>query len=67
MREAAAAGIIESYWLKGEFNTSDIMTKQIHQTDFKEHVDYIYWRPYFHIQGHNRLDKSHMDTLINSP
>ena len=62
MREAIAAGITEPYWLKGTFNTSDIMNKQIPRPDFKEHVDYIYWRSDFHIQGHNRLDDSHMDT-----
>ena len=29
VREAVAAGIIEPYWIKGENNMSDIMTKQI--------------------------------------
>ena len=62
MREAVAAGIIEPYWLKGAVNTSDIMTKQTPRTDFKEHVDYIYWRTNSHTQGHNRLDYSRMDT-----
>ena len=60
--KAVAAGIIESYWLKGEFSTSKIMTKKIPHTEFKEHVDYIYWHPDFHIHSENRLDESHMDT-----
>ena len=38
------------------------MTKQIPRTDFKNHANYIYWRPDFHIQSNNRLDDSYMDT-----
>ena len=53
---------IEPYWLKDTFNKSDITTKQIPRPDFKEHVDYIYWRPNSHIQGHNILDDAYMDT-----
>ena len=61
VREAVVAGIIESYWLKGTFNTSDIMTKQIPRPNFKEHVDYIHWCPDFQIKGHNMLDDLHMN------
>ena len=60
--EAVATGIIEPYWLKGAIKTSDIMTKQIPRTNFKEHVDYICWRPDFHIHNENKLDDIHMDT-----
>ena len=62
VREAVADGINKPYWLKGTFRTSDIMTKQITRPDFKEHVDYINWRPDFHIQDHIRLDDSHKDS-----
>ena len=61
VREAVVSGIIEPYWLNWVFNTSDIMTKKIPRTNFNEHVDYIYWRPDFHIQSKNRLADSHMD------
>ena len=60
VREAVAAGIIEPYWLKGKYNTPDIMTKQIPVTEFKIHCDYIYWRPDFHLHSENRLDDSYM-------
>ena len=62
VREAVAAGIIESYWLKGAFNMSNIMTKQAPYTNFKEHINYIYWRPGSHIHNNNRLEDSHIDT-----
>jgi len=55
VREAIAAGIIEAYWLKGEHNLSDIMTKQIPTSPFKTHTDYIYYRPDFHLRTKNRL------------
>jgi hypothetical protein len=60
VREAVAAGIIEPYWLKGKYNTPDIMTKQIPVTAFKIHCDYICWRPDFHLHSENRLDDSYM-------
>ena len=56
VREAIAAGIIEAYWLKGAWNLSDIMTKQIPTVPFRNHCDYIYWKPDFHIRTNNRLD-----------
>jgi hypothetical protein len=45
--EAVAAGIIEPYWIKGKYNTPDIMTKQIPVTEFRIHCDHIYWCPTF--------------------
>ena len=35
VREAVAAGIIEPYWLRGKWNMSDIMTKQIPTSEFR--------------------------------
>ena len=58
VREAIAARIIEAYWLKGKYNLSDIMTKQIPKTEFTTHCDFIFWRPNFHIRDNNRLDGS---------
>ena len=60
VREAVAAGIIEPYWLRNWYNTSDIMTKKIPRTKFKKHCDYIYWRPDFSLKTDNRLDESYM-------
>ena len=62
VREAVAAGIIEPYWLRGIYNTSDLMTKQIPCPQFREHCDYIYWRPQFHLREKNRLDDSFLPT-----
>ena len=53
-------GIIEPYWLKGELNTSDIMTKHIPQVHSRTHYDYIYWRPDFHLHDETILDDSYM-------
>ena len=61
VREAVAARIIEPFWLKGRWNLSDLMTKQIPRTPFKSHCDYIYWRPNFHLTTNNRLDESFND------
>ena len=47
--------MVEAYWLKGEYNTSDIMTKQIPTAPFRTHCDYIYWRPHFHVRDKNQL------------
>ena len=58
VREAIAAGIISPYWLKGEFNLSDILTKQINSTDFLNHLDSIYWRPDWHIRDKNRFSNN---------
>ena len=61
VREAVAAGIIEPYWLKGIFNISDIMTKQIPKSEFRNHCDFIFWRPEFHLHNNNRLDEVESD------
>ena len=55
VREAVAAGIIAPYWLKGEYNISDIMTKQIPKSPFREHCSHIFWKPDFHFHTQNRL------------
>jgi hypothetical protein len=62
VRVAVAASIIDPYWLKGKYNISVLMTKQIPTSEFKIHYDYIYWRPGFHIHSNNRLDES-----LNTP
>ena len=56
VREAVAAGIISPYWLKGKWNISDIMTKQIPITEFRTHCKFLFWQPDFHLLEHNRLD-----------
>ena len=55
VREAVAAGVVEPIWLKGKWNISDIMTKQIAGIDFNGHCDSIFFRPDFHIRTHNNL------------
>ena len=57
VREAIAARIIEPYWLKGKFNLSDIMTKQIPKPEFMGHCDYIFWHPNFHIRDFHNLNE----------
>jgi len=56
VREAVAAGIIEPYWLKGAYNLSDIMTKQISAQEALTHCDSIFYRKGFHICDINNLD-----------
>lgn len=46
-REAIAAGITSPHWLKGKFNRSDIMTKQIGSPEFLGHCDNMFWTPKF--------------------
>lgn len=45
VREAIAAGITVTYWLKGKNNKSDIMTKQIESNAYKGHVEDLFWKP----------------------
>ena len=59
VREAIAAGVIEPYWLKGKWNLSDIMTKQIPREPFLQHCDYLFWRPNFHLRENNRMDEDY--------
>ena len=55
-REAEAAKIIAPYWLKVKWNVSDITTKQITITKFRNHCKFMSWQPDFHIVAHNRLN-----------
>ncbi|GFH49047.1 hypothetical protein CTEN210_05523 [Chaetoceros tenuissimus] len=59
VREAIAAGIIEPYWLKGECNLADIMTKQISTTEFNKHIESIYWRHDFSLKVNNKFGQEH--------
>ena len=63
-REAIAAGITTCFWLKGRWNLSDILTKQIPTTPFKSHCDFLYWRPDFHFHDQNRLDENTPDSTF---
>ena len=45
VREGIAAGVTSPFWLKGKFNQSDIMTKQIAAKEFLTHADNIFWSP----------------------
>ena len=57
VREAITAGVIAPFWLKGEHNLSDIMTKQIASQPFLGHVASIFWAPDFHIRTSNNLSE----------
>ena len=57
VREAIAAGIIAPYWLKGQWNPSDILTKQIPRPGFRTHCDFLFWRPEFHVRTNNNLSE----------
>ena len=47
VREAIAAGIIHPLWLQGEFNTSDMLTKQMGGPQYRSLVDTVFWQPSF--------------------
>lgn len=55
VREAIAARFIKAYWLLGEHNMSDIMTKQIPRTEFVKHCKHIFWSVQLHILTYNNL------------
>ena len=57
--EAITAGIIEPYWLKGENNMSNIMTKQIPRDEFLRHLKYLYWNLNWHLRTNNCLGQEH--------
>ena len=57
--EAIAAGIVEPYWLKGENNMSNIMTKQILRDEYLRHLKFLYWNPNWHLRTHNCLGQEH--------
>ena len=44
------------YWLQGEYNQSDILTKQIPRVDFRFHCKFLFWHPDFHLHTNNCLD-----------
>ena len=47
VREAIAAKILVPYWIKGQNNLSDILTKQIGGPEFRTLVETIFWKPLF--------------------
>ena len=53
--EAIVACIIKAYWLPGEHNMSDILTKQIPFPEFIKHCKHIFWSAQFHILTHEIL------------
>ena len=53
--EAIAARIIKAYWLQGEHNMSDILTKQIPCAEFIKHCKHIFWSAQFYVLTHNDL------------
>ena len=57
VREAIAAGVVNPYWLKGQWNPADILTKQVPRTVFRSHCDFIFWRPDFHVRESNNLSE----------
>ena len=57
VREAIAAGVISPYWLKGQRNPADILTKQLPRTSFRSHCDFLFWRPDFHVRDKNNLSE----------
>ena len=57
VHEAITDGIISPFWLKGEFNLSDIMMKQIAAQPFLGHLASIFWARDFHIRKVDNLSK----------
>ena len=53
VRETVAAGIIEPYWLRCIYNTSNLMTKQILCLQSREHCDYIHWCHHRNLEKNN--------------
>ena len=43
VRESIAAGITSPFWIRGRFNQSDVMTKQIPSKEYLSHCDNIFW------------------------
>ena len=60
--EAITAGITTAYWLKGQWNLSEIMTKTIPTALFRQYCDYLYWRPQFHLHDNNCLNEAQLNT-----
>jgi len=59
VRKAVAAGVIEPYWVKGEYNTSDILTKQSPRAEFCLHCKFVFWHPDFHLHRNNHFDTNY--------
>lgn len=57
VREAIAAGVVSPYWLKGQWNPADILTKQLPRPSFRTHCDFLFWRPNFHSRDSNNLSE----------
>ena len=57
VRESIAAGIAVPYWLKGQWNPADILTKQIPRPGFRTHCDFLFWRPDYHVRDSNNLSE----------
>ena len=41
--QTVSADIIKPYWINGEYNMSDILTKQISNPQFMGHCYHIFW------------------------
>ena len=47
VREAIAANVLIPYWIKGHYNLSEIMTKQMGGPDFHDLLSLLFWQPFF--------------------
>ena len=47
VRESIAANILVPHWIKGKYNVSDTLTKQIGGSDFHFLLEQVFWQPYF--------------------
>ena len=63
VREAISTGIIEPYWIKGIYNISNIMTKQISSGPFYSRLNYIYWKPNWHLKQNNGLSQGFQEEI----
>ena len=63
VREAISAGIIEPYWIKGIYNISDIITKQIPSGPLYSHLNYIYWKTDWHLKQKNGLHQGFQEDI----
>ena len=59
VREAIMAGVIEPNWLKGKWNLSNIVTKQIPREPFLQHCGCLFWRPNFPLHENNQMDEDY--------
>ena len=47
VRESIAANILVPHWIKGKYNVSDLLTKQIGGSEFHLLLEQMFWQPYF--------------------